>query len=112
MNITEEEYIKSVVDEFNKAHKIAPTAAAAAGTNPDGSPADASASAGDTKIVSDKEYYDLLGVPTNANSAQIKKAYYVKARESHPDRNPNDPEAHNKFQKIGEAYQGKLTTNM
>jgi curved DNA-binding protein CbpA len=51
------------------------------------------------------ELYDLLGVPSSASASEIKKAYYVKARESHPDRNLNDPAAHERFQKIGEAYQ-------
>ena len=54
--------------------------------------------------VADREYYDLLGIEPNATNSEVKKAYYVKARESHPDRNP-DPLAHSKFQKIGEAYQ-------
>eukprot|EP01066_Platyproteum_vivax_P015936 Platyproteum_vivax@DN6970_c0_g2_i2.p1 len=44
-------------------------------------------------------------VATNANDAQIKRAYYVKARECHPDKHPNDPEANQKFQDIGHAYQ-------
>jgi curved DNA-binding protein CbpA len=57
------------------------------------------------KAVADKEYYEVLGVPTNATTAEIKKAYYMKARTNHPDRCRDDPEAHQKFQKIGEAYQ-------
>jgi hypothetical protein len=57
------------------------------------------------RAVVDDEYYKLLGVPTNATAAEIKKAYYIKAKQNHPDRHPNDPEAHSKFQKIGEAYQ-------
>ena len=58
-----------------------------------------------SKHVSDSELYDILGVETNASASEIKKAYYIKARASHPDRNLNDPEAHARFQKIGEAYQ-------
>jgi curved DNA-binding protein CbpA len=57
------------------------------------------------KAVSDTELYDVLGVQPTASSSEIKKAYYVKARINHPDRNLNDPEAHARFQKIGEAYQ-------
>ena len=57
------------------------------------------------KRVADLEYYDTLGVTSNASSAEIKKAYYIKAKQSHPDRHPDDPDAHAKFQKIGEAYQ-------
>jgi len=54
--------------------------------------------------VKEKEYYDALGVPTDANQSKIKRAYYVKAREFHPDRNDSE-EAKEKFQIIGEAYQ-------
>ncbi len=57
------------------------------------------------KNIVDRTLYDVLGVEPEATSVEIKKAYYVKARQNHPDRHPNDPDAHKKFQLIGEAYQ-------
>ena len=57
------------------------------------------------KKVKDREFYDLLGVSTNASAGDIKKAYYKEARKCHPDKCLDDPEAAAKFQALGHAYQ-------
>src|SRR5215218_7644334 len=49
------------------------------------------------------DYYEILGVNKNASTDDIKKAYRKLARKHHPDLNPNDKEAHKKFQQINEA---------
>ena len=49
------------------------------------------------------DYYNILGVSKNASADDIKKAYRQTARKLHPDLNPNDKEAHRKFQQLNEA---------
>src|SRR4029077_7585874 len=49
------------------------------------------------------DYYKILGVSKTASDEDIKKAYRKLARKHHPDLNPNDKEAHKKFQQINEA---------
>ncbi|HYH16204.1 MAG TPA: J domain-containing protein [Flavisolibacter sp.] len=51
------------------------------------------------------DYYKILEINTSANADDIKKAYRNLARTYHPDLNPNDKEAHKKFQRINEAYE-------
>jgi curved DNA-binding protein len=50
------------------------------------------------------DYYQILGVQKTADSEEIKKAYRKLALKFHPDKNPNNPTAEEKFKKISEAY--------
>jgi curved DNA-binding protein len=52
-----------------------------------------------------KDYYKILGVPRNADSKEIKRAYRKLALQYHPDRNPGNKAAEEKFKEMNEAYQ-------
>ncbi len=52
-----------------------------------------------------RDYYEVLGVEKNASAEDIKKAYRKKAIQYHPDKNPGDKEAEEKFKEAAEAYE-------
>ena len=52
-----------------------------------------------------RDYYEVLGVERNATAEEIKKAYRKKAIQYHPDKNPGDKEAEEKFKEAAEAYE-------
>ena len=52
-----------------------------------------------------RDYYEVLGVQKNATEAELKKAYRKLALQYHPDKNPNNHEAEDKFKEAAEAYE-------
>src|SRR5258708_24269268 len=51
-----------------------------------------------------RDYYEVLGVERNATDEDVKRAYRKLAVKFHPDKNPDDPNAEEKFKELGEAY--------
>jgi molecular chaperone DnaJ len=54
---------------------------------------------------STRDYYEVLGVKKSASQEEIRKAYRKLARQYHPDANPNDPKAEEKFKEVSSAYE-------
>eukprot|EP00353_Schmidingerella_taraikaensis_P018979 CAMPEP_0185617078 /NCGR_PEP_ID=MMETSP0436-20130131/42244_1 /TAXON_ID=626734 ORGANISM="Favella taraikaensis, Strain Fe Narragansett Bay" /NCGR_SAMPLE_ID=MMETSP0436 /ASSEMBLY_ACC=CAM_ASM_000390 /LENGTH=76 /DNA_ID=CAMNT_0028254375 /DNA_START=57 /DNA_END=284 /DNA_ORIENTATION=- len=52
-----------------------------------------------------EDYYDLLGISKGATASEIKKAYRKMAVKYHPDKNPDNAEAEEKFKAAAEAYE-------
>ncbi|XP_013369415.1 PREDICTED: dnaJ homolog subfamily C member 4 isoform X2 [Chinchilla lanigera] len=49
-------------------------------------------------------YYELLGVHPNASMEEVKRAFFIKSKELHPDRDPGNPALHSRFVELNEAY--------
>jgi len=56
-------------------------------------------------VLGGRDFYKILGVSKKADTNTIKKAYRKLAKELHPDKNPDDPEAESRFQDLGVAYE-------
>ena len=56
-------------------------------------------------LIEGSSYYELLGVPKTADNQEIRKAFKLLALRMHPDKNPNNPDAQEKFLNLKTAYE-------
>ncbi|XP_057816509.2 uncharacterized protein LOC131029873 [Cryptomeria japonica] len=63
-------------------------------------------------MVKEVGYHDILGVEPDVLASEIKKAYYIKARQVHPDKNPNDSQEVHNFQMHGEGFKNLQENGM
>ncbi|MGE9271520.1 MAG: DnaJ domain-containing protein, partial [Verrucomicrobiales bacterium] len=55
--------------------------------------------------MAERDFYEVLGVSKTASASEIKKAYRKLAVKYHPDKNPGDNEAEERFKELGQAYE-------
>jgi curved DNA-binding protein CbpA len=58
-----------------------------------------------SQLAAKRDYYEVLGVPRDAGDDEIKKAFWKLAKQYHPDVNPDDKDAEEKFKEANEAYE-------
>ena len=106
-NLDAKRYPTITVDEGNNNNNDDDDDDDAARSGPSGgsSSSSSSSSAPNAGSKPKRDYYEVLGVEKDATPNQITKGYYKLAKIYHPDKNPDNPEAEEKFKEVLEAYQ-------